>query len=318
MEVLTVCPRDFPGVTSQFKHLAATTELTEHSLEISKKTLEGKKLVIFGAWSHYYYRALKQLRSEEVKVGLLWTSPVGQMGFSPNFVEVSYLFIIKDLLRSGMLDLLFVPTKRITRAFKQIFGEDKVKYLPNTYDVEGVRSKYLDSSLQPVENWVSLYSPFGVRKNLLNQMVAAKLAGVKLHMNNLVPPLRDFADLIELDYVDMGWMSSEAYFRSIQTMQCGLKVSYSETFDYSLFDHFVFEVPCLFSRTIEWVDPEEPWLNLIVDNFDDPNEIAAKLRLLLQNEGVLGFFRREVLRLAREVAAERNKRAVETLREVIE
>jgi len=87
MEVLTVCPRDFPGVTSQFKHLAATTGLTEHSLEVSKKTLEGKKLVIFGAWSHYYYRALKQLRSEEVKVGLLWTSPVGQMGFSPNFVD---------------------------------------------------------------------------------------------------------------------------------------------------------------------------------------------------------------------------------------
>jgi len=317
-EILTISPKDFPGVTSQFRHLAATTGMTEHDVTISRETMEGKKMVIFGAWSHYYYRALKRLRAEPVKIGLLWTSPIGQVGFSPNFIEVSFLYIIKDAIRSGMLDYLFIPTERILKAFRKIFSEDIVRYLPNTYDIDGIREKYLDVDLQPHENWVSLFSPFGVRKNLLNQMLAAKLAGVKLHMNNLIPQLRDFADLIELDYVDMGWMSAESYFRSIQTMKCGLKVSYSETFDYSLFDHMVFGIPCLISRTIEWIQAKEPWLNLIVDNFDDPNEIAEKLKLLVKGDGIVNFYSRKVMELAREVAEKGNKTCIRTLREAIE
>jgi len=87
-EILTVAPDVFPGVKSQFVHLAGTTGLTEHTSVVSKETIEGKKLIIFGAWDYDYYRALKKLMAYDIKKGLLWTSPIGQVGFSPNMIEV--------------------------------------------------------------------------------------------------------------------------------------------------------------------------------------------------------------------------------------
>lgn len=152
---------------------------------------------------------------------------------------------------------------------------------------------------------------------MLNQMLGARLANVLLHVNQMPKPLQDFADLIGLRYVDMGWMSEESYFRSIQTMKVGLKVSYSETFDYCLFDHFVMRVPCLFSRTIEWL-PEEGWEDLRVENFDDPNEIAMKLSNLMENGSLRREWTKRVYDEACKVAERRNKIAIKSLRSVIE
>jgi len=316
-EILTVCPDAFPGVKSQFEHLAVTTGMTEHSQTVSKKTIEGKKLIIFGAWDYDYYRALKRLMAYDIKKGLLWTSPVGQVGFSPEMIEVSFLWQIRDALENRMLDYLFIPTKRITKAFKRIFGAEKVKYLPNTYDLESVE-KFRDPSLQKGEDWVSLYNPAGTRKNMLNQILAARLAGVLLHLNGMPKMLQDFADLVGLRYVDMGWMSKESYFRSIQTMKVGLKVSYSETFDYCLFDHFVMKVPCLFSKTIEWIPDKTEWNDLRIDNFDDPNEIALKLHELIRSDLKRSGWGEIVYKTACSVAEERNQIAMDALRSVIE
>jgi len=315
-EILTVAPDVFPGVKSQFEHLAGTTGLTEHTSIVSKQTIEGKKLIIFGAWDYDYYRALKKLMAYDIKKGLLWTSPIGQVGFSPNMIEVSFLWQIRDAFEKRMLDYLFIPTIRVTKAFREIFGGDRVKYLPNTYDIAKVK-KYRDPKLRKGEDWVSMYNPAGTRKNMLNQMLGARLADVLLHMNQMPKPLQDFADLIGLRYVDMGWMSKESYFRSIQTMKVGLKVSYSETFDYCLFDHFTMRVPCLFSRTIEWL-PEEGWEDLRVENFDDPNEIAVKLSNLMENGNLRREWGKRVYDEACKVAERHNKIAIENLRSVIE
>ena len=88
--ILFVAPRDYPGVTAHMKHYEATG-LGEYSDELSRETVEGKKIVILGAWHPIYYEAIKKLRRENLQIWLYWTSSVGQIDFSNGGIEtVSY------------------------------------------------------------------------------------------------------------------------------------------------------------------------------------------------------------------------------------
>jgi hypothetical protein len=319
IEVLSVCPKQFPGVTSHLEHLARTTGLSEHFHGVTPEKIKDKQMVLFGAWEHTYYLALKKIRKKysDVKTGLLWTSTIGQMGFSNNLIETSFMWLIRDLLESEMLDYLFVPAKRTFRAFKHFLPEEQLRYFPNTFSVPWIL-EYKDESIEKEDNWVDLYAPQASRKNLFNQLMACKMADVKLHVNKLDKSLQDFADLIQLDYVDMGWMEAKNFFRSIQSMKLGLQVTYAETFDYVIAEHFALGVPCLFSHTIDWTPHSHLWGYLSILNFDDPYEIAHKIKKLIENENTYNKLCGMVYKKINEVAEKNNKVCIKVLKEIFE
>ena len=277
--ILTVCPENYPGTTSVLKHYNVTN-LVEHTDTISPDTVRGRKLVILGGWHPIYYESAKKILSENIPIGIFWTSSVGQTDFSNNGVEVSYIHNIMDWIKAGLIDYVFVARKEVQSMFEQFIDPAKVIYVPYAFDWDVVQESIVPD--MPVgEDWVDLFCPGDTRKNLLVQMHGAKLADAHLHCSGLRPRYRWFADLMKIRYTDMGWMQKDQYYRAVQTMKLGLQVTYAETFDYVVAEHFALKRPCLISTVMgSWV-PEKLWDDLLVKNLDDPFEVANAITRIL-------------------------------------
>ncbi len=270
--ILTIAPEDFPGTTAVLKHYNVTG-LVEHSDEISPRTVAGRKMVVLGGWHHIYYEAVRKIQSSNVPIGLYWTSSVGQMDFSNNGIEVSYIHIIADLVRTELIDFVFCANPDIQNCLQQFIPQDKVIHLPYAFDWDEVKKHQIDD-IYVGKDWVDLFCPGDTRKNMLVQIHAAKIADVHLHGSGLRPRYKWFSDLIKVRYTDMGWMPKDKYYQAVQTMKMGLQVTYAETFDYVVAEHFALKRPCLISTVMgRWVD-KKLWKDLMVHNLDDPFEVA--------------------------------------------
>ena len=116
----------------------------------------------------------------------------------------------------------------------------------------------------------------------------------------------------------MGWMPKEKYLQALQTMKLGIQVTYAETFDYVVAEHFIYGIPCLVSKTIDWIPRTDVWNDIMIDNFDDPNEIARKIKALMKDEDLrinIGKRCRSRIRL---VARRNNDVCVKTLKEILD
>jgi hypothetical protein len=278
--ILTICPEDYPGTTAVLTHYNVTG-LVEHSDTVSPETVKDRKMVIFGGWHPVYYEAMKKVASAGVPIGLFWTSSVGQTDFSNNGVEVSYLHLIMDLLNAGLINKLFVATESVQSMYQRfIKTPDSVVHLPYAFDFDPIE-KSKDKTLKPGDRWVDLFCPGDTRKNILVQTHGAALANAHLHYSGLKTRYKWFADLMHMKYTDMGWMQKNSYYKAVQTMKLGLQVTYAETFDYVVAEHFALERPCLISTVMDsWVD-KSLWDDLMVYNIDDPFEVQKKIENIL-------------------------------------
>jgi len=278
--IFTVCPENFPGTTSVLKHYN-TTGFTEHGNEISPETVNNRKLIILGGWTHMYYEALRRIKSTGNPVAMFWTSSVGQMDFSNGGIEISYLHMLNDMVVSGLVNYILCATPSVCDMFKQFIPEDRVIHLPYAFDWEEVQ-KFQVEDMPVGEDWVDLFCPGDTRKNIVVQSHGAKIANVRLHYSGLSNKYRFFADLIKLKYTDMGWMEKTNYYKAIQTMKAGLQVTYAETFDYVVAEHFALKRPCLISTVMgSWVD-KKLWKDIMVYNIDDPFEVADVLLKIIR------------------------------------
>lgn len=278
--ILTVCPETYPGTTAVLKHYGVTG-LVEHTDEISPRTVIGRKMVILGGWTPHYYEAIKKIAGANVPIGMFWTSSVGQNDFSNNGIEVSFIHLITDLLKAEIVQKLFVATPSVKSMYDQIIDPEKVILLPYAYNWDEIQ-QYLEPDIYVGDNWVDLFCPGDTRKNILVQTHGAKLANAHLHYSGLRHRYRWFADLIKVRYTDMGWMKKpNPYYKAVQTMKLGLQVTYAETFDYVVAEHFGLKRPCLISTVMgQWVD-KKLWKDLMVYNLDDPLEVEDKIEHIL-------------------------------------
>ena len=237
-------------------------------------------MVIFGGWHPIYYEALQRIRGEGIPSAFFWTSSVGQTDFSNGGVEITFLQIISDLIRSDLLDYVILGTPQNLSMFQQFTPAEKTIYLPYAFDWDDVQ-KHKNEDLETGEDWVDLFCPADTRKNILVQAHGAKLANVRLHYSGLRPFYKYFSDLIDLRYTDMGWMPKENYYKVVQTMKLGLQVTYAETFDYVVAEHFAMERPCLISTVMgTWVE-SSLWDELMVYNVDDPFEVRDHIQKIV-------------------------------------
>ena len=280
--ILSVCPENFPGTTSVLKHFNSTG-LIEHGIEIGPDIVKDRKLMILGGWTHLYYEALRKIKSTGVPVAMFWTSSVGQTDFSNNGIEISYLHLLNDMIASGLAQYIVCATPSVYDMFTRFIPKDKVILLPYAFDWEESQKFLLEDA--PVgDDWVDLFCPGDTRKNILVQSHGAKIADVRLHYSGLQNKYRFFADLIKLRYTDMGWMDKARYYRAVQTMKTGMQITYAETFDYVVAEHFAMKRPCLISTVMgSWVD-KSLWKDIMVYNIDDSFEVADVLKNVVRKD----------------------------------
>jgi len=315
---LFISPDSYPGTTAGMKQYEVTG-LVEQGDELSMETVRGRKAVVLGAWHPVYYRAIKKLRREDVEIWLFWTSSVAQCDFSNGGIEVSFLRIIKDLVDSNMIDRLVCGNNQVELMLKNMVPPEKVILLPYCFNWREIR-KYYDRNVTPNSRWVDLFCPADARKNMLPQILASKLANAKLHLSGTPDKYLNFVETINYSCSPLGWMPKDIYFKNVQLMELGLQVTFAESFDYVVAEHFALERPCLFSPPIgQWID--EPYLRemLLVPDVDNPSLIADYMtRIFNLNESDKKDLNKTCSEFMYEEAEKRMKNAKAILKSMLE
>jgi len=310
--ILTICPDDFPGVKAHLKNYLSTG-LTEHTETITPSAVIGRKMVIFGAWHPVYYEAMQKIKSTGVPIALLWTSSVGQIDFVNNGIEISFLYLLKDLIYAGLIDILFTPTEQIQNMFQQFIEPKKVILLPHSLNWNKIQEKY-DKNIYPEKNDIDLFSTAETRKNILPQIHASKLADCRIYLNHTSQRYIFFADILKVKYTSMGWIPDETYFNVIQQMKMGLQVTYAESFNYVVAEHFAMKRPCLISPVMgRWVD-NNLWKDIMIYNIDNPFEIAdVIMNIKNMSDKKYNKLGNECFRFIKKEAKSRNDNAIKIL-----
>jgi hypothetical protein len=147
--------------------------------------------------------------------------------------------------------------------------DDRCPFLPNYYPMEFHPEKY-DQRLK--EPGVLNVGCFGAIRPLKNQMIQAIAAikfadknGLKLKFhingnriegngNQVLKNLRNLFSHLEHDLVEAAWMPHSKFLDYVATMDMGMQVSYTETFNIVAADMISQGVPVVTSKEIDWVD----------------------------------------------------------------
>ena len=221
---------------------------------------------ILAAWEPSVYPDLIAIlkRRDGAKVGVMWTSSVGEMDMEP--VERDYL---REVEGDQRIDFIWFGDTSLARLYPK-----KGFYAPYPFDVG--HFPYLEwGHAVEKEEVVTLFCPSGLKKNILNQLMAVKLAqrskSFVLHTN-----VQGYDDILsELDHVHHPWMADEAYYRNLLTSaKVNLAVSWCETFNYQVAE-------CGLLGTTSLVSPTIPVPGIEVENPNFPELISSKLLDLL-------------------------------------
>jgi glycosyltransferase involved in cell wall biosynthesis len=164
-----------------------------------------------------------------------------------------------------------------------IYGKDKKKivYLPNYYPVSVLAPP---KKIDPNKDTINI-SSFGAIRPLKNQLIQAFAAidfavqrGLKLHFHlnsgriegggnpcdSNLHSLFEHLDPKRFEVTFHKWLTHENFIELIKTMDIGMQVSFSETFNIVGADHVVNGVPFLGCEEIPW------WGNVPVSTTDRP------------------------------------------------
>ncbi|RLG70649.1 MAG: hypothetical protein DRO11_05865, partial [Methanobacteriota archaeon] len=269
-KIVTMCPgKVHNGVWRHLKELECTG-LTQHiDLEENAGISDDVEWIIFGGcWTDKYDRLAREYKKEGKKIALLHCSPLGQTDICR---ELTHLNNAISLIDEGRIDRLFVGEEKTALGLKAINKE--IKFLPQCLDAEKFDLK-LSAISQEMGNKISspksenrefdncrtlkdmqagLFCSSAPNKNLLNQVVALRIADVFVHTNAFDREMCRFANRIGLRYWKYGYMPESEYYRRILACDFGMQVSFSEAFDYVVAEFLLAGKPVIVSETIDWL-----------------------------------------------------------------
>jgi hypothetical protein len=167
------------------------------------------------------------------------------------------LIDIRNLVRSAFPD------------WTNDYVDEKIVFLPNYYPIaQNIEKKIYDSSLPEIN-----IGCFGAIRPLKNHMIQALAAiewarthkkHLKFHINgnrlegNGAPILKNiretFARLPNAELIEHEWLDHPQFLELVSTMDLGLQVSVTETFNIVCADFISQGVPVVASREVHWVD----------------------------------------------------------------
>jgi len=226
--------------------------------------LEGPRIVIpnaetyiLAAWGPAYEQLLRL--SSRSKLGVLWTSSVGEMDFTP--VEQGYL---NRLLKDDRISFIWFGDPSLAMAYPE-----KGFYLPYPLKVDEADPPYVEK-----REIATLFCPTGPKKNILNQLVAMKLVQ-RDHKLTLHTNVEGYEVILEeLDCVRHPWLPEVEYRELIASARINLAVSHCETFNYQVAEALTLGTSSVISATI-------PLPGHIVLDPNNPHEIALTIGSIL-------------------------------------
>ena len=249
------------------------------------------EVYILAAW-HPSYSRLLGLGS---KIGVLWTSSAGEMDLEP--VEQSYL---EEIVKDPRISFIWFGDSSLAQVYPE-----KGFYAPYPMDPDGVEPLNVEK-----QEIATLFCPTGIKKNILNQLLAMKLVQkerkLTLHTNvvgydyllsNNIPGEG-------LDCVRHSWLPQEEYYRLLASARINLACSWCETFNYNVAEAGLLGTPSVISPTIGIP-------GIRAKNQNSPLEIAEKTLYLISDEEVY----KEVLESIRGYLRARNVQARDILSE---
>ena len=164
--------------------------------------------------------------------------------------------------------------KMATSAYGRTVSENKVLYLPNYYDIPKTDLAYRRQIGDTLD--VGCFGAIRPLKNQLMQAIAA-IAFAEKHRKKLnfhinVARLEDKGNAVlnsirglfsnlnkeKFNLIEHGWLSHEDFLELVGTMDIGLQVSFTESFNIVSADFVVKGVPLVSSKEISWL-PDSHW-----------------------------------------------------------
>ena len=177
-----------------------------------------------------------------------------------------------------------------------------LKYLPNFYPFKVTKSLH---DYRPGSLNIGCFGALRVMKNHAQQAVAALIfarlagTGIKFHINvpenvadkndsSVLKSLRAiFRNNPDGTLVEHKWLPHAEFLHIVQSMDAGMQVSFSETFNIIAADFVMNGIPIVTSPEVAWVNPE-CWANP-TDAFDIAETL---LQVLTNNENNRAFLER--------------------------
>lgn len=267
--------------------------------QVMNMKIDAKLVIMIGGFCDDYRTINTNCQSKGIKTAMLFCSPFGQADING---EIEQLNSMIALLNTKQIDYLFTGTQVMADSFKN----DKIKFLPQTLNYELYLKDTKTKNVTAQKNSVSLFCGKQPNKNILNQLIAAKLANKILITNALERrAYREFANNINLSYYQFTWTDDAEYKRLINSCEIGLQCSWDEAFDYVIADHYLLNRPII-SGKYSWAHPE-----LIVDDLSDTQKITKKLTQVTEN--LTQNYNLDLVTYAKNELDKRKKTAEETI-----
>lgn len=166
-------------------------------------------------------------------------------------------------------------------------ARDRCVFLPNYYPIDRLRKERTDYKCKHDEVHIGCFGAIRPLKNHVIQALAAikfvdrlgkklffHINGTRLEnagANQVLKNLRLIFKNIEHELVEHNWMKHEDFLKLVGTMDFGMQVSYTETFNIVTADMVSQGVPVIVSDEVDWVD------GLFYADPNDSTDIAEKL-----------------------------------------
>ncbi len=312
MKICLICSKGHPGVKTHFFHLSKTLNVPVFFIEnlyntfflkfskfiktplFTSSTIKGFDVIIFGGWHPLYLNIIRNLKRKNKKIGIYWTSSIGQSEMTEKNIEIYYLIQIMTLLKENLLDFLLVPE----RTYEALGKQKRVFLLPYTFDIS--QFKFLEKK-EIIKN-ADIFCPWRYGKNVLTQFLGVYMADseIKIYTNIKNKEISNFLKLLKIPYVYINWIPSyQKYLEFISQMGFSLQITYTETFNYAVAERMGIGIPVFVSGNI-FLITQDKFLKkyLCIEAPDSPLEISKKIEFLLKNESLykeINFHIRESL-----------------------
>jgi hypothetical protein len=284
------CP-SWPGVYNFLGSIRTVIKETFPDIEVKTVTIEEKlsfnvvhaiksgsfDFLLIGGWNENIKTIIQNMDHARTKVALQWCSPLLQMELSgeiPRFLEAL------QFADKGLIDYLCLLTKSDVSALSSV--NNKITFMPvymDTAELDSVEAQPLNGK------HCDLFCGPCPRKNLISQAVAlAKIKDLFVHTNfpqhpgNLMYETF-FKKVLGDNWINHHWMERKNYLKMCKSMNFGMQVSLSESYNYTAAEHMYFGVPTLMSNA----SPMTHGLPdlLLVKNPNDVIEIMGKANILM-------------------------------------
>ncbi len=263
-EIIALCPKEYPGVTSVFRH---GENLGLWKLCFLGEEIPENKLVILGAWHPAYAELL-----EKHKCAIYITSTFGQMEFSHNRIEIEQYQEIIRLADVGKLVAVLSGYWEVAN-YSEKFLKEKSFWCPYPFEIK-------EQKLEPdwwskkEKNSTGIFLPDAPRKNTLNQIIAAAEISDRVYTN---------LPFVGIKVVSSkGWIPEPEYSLRIKKLMVTLHCTFTESFSYAAAESLVLgTIPIVSLQVAENLGFLENWENVCLQ-CDSSEKIMRSIKEIFE------------------------------------